>query len=88
MLYGRLAIPSYHGNGNTGGTVAVEPNAYDPEQTVTVLDNTGNLVRAKHTFAGWFINGISDRTNAPDHFAGDKPRSVFFESSEAQLTQM
>lgn len=79
---------TYHGNGNTGGTVAVEPNAYDPEQTVTVLDNTGNLVRAKHTFAGWFINGISDRTKAPDHFAEDKPRSVFFESSEAQLTQM
>jgi len=44
---------TYSGNGSTGGTVPVDANAYLAGATVTVLGNTGNLVRAGFTFAGW-----------------------------------
>ncbi len=44
---------SYSGNGNTGGTVPTDANAYQQGASVTVQGNTGNLVRAGYTFAGW-----------------------------------
>ncbi len=45
---------TYNGNGNTGGTVPVDPNSpYAPGATVTVLANTGNLVDAGYSFSGW-----------------------------------
>ena len=38
---------TYFGNNNTGGTVPVDSNSpYNSGATVTVLGNTGNLVRA------------------------------------------
>lgn len=44
---------TYDGNGNDGGNVPLDGNRYAEEAGVTVLGNTGNLVKSGHTFAGW-----------------------------------
>lgn len=44
---------TYNGNTNTGGSVPVDGNAYAAGATVTVLGNTGSLVKTGYTFAGW-----------------------------------
>jgi len=44
---------TYDGNGNTGGSPPTDSNAYYQDDTVTVLGNTGNLVKTGYTFAGW-----------------------------------
>ena len=49
---------TYLGNGNTGGTVPTDPNAYEQGATVTAKANSGNLVRTGYTFTGW--NTIAD----------------------------
>jgi uncharacterized protein (TIGR02145 family)/uncharacterized repeat protein (TIGR02543 family) len=47
---------TYNGNGNTGGSVPVDANQYTNGQTVTVLDNTGGLVKTGYSFACWNTN--------------------------------
>jgi uncharacterized repeat protein (TIGR02543 family) len=44
---------TYDGNTSTGGTVPAGVNTYVQSATVTVLGNTGNLVKTGYTFAGW-----------------------------------
>ena len=44
---------TYNGNGNTGGTVPIDPGAYVTGATVTVKTNSGTLVKTSATFAGW-----------------------------------
>jgi uncharacterized repeat protein (TIGR02543 family) len=44
---------TYDGNSNTTGTVPSDPGKYETGSTVTVKDNTGNLVKTGFTFAGW-----------------------------------
>jgi len=44
---------TYDGNGNTSGTVPIDPKTYASGAIVTVLDNTGGLVRYGYTFSGW-----------------------------------
>jgi uncharacterized repeat protein (TIGR02543 family)/uncharacterized repeat protein (TIGR01451 family) len=44
---------TYNANGATGGTTPVDPNEYINGDTVTVLGNTGNLIRSGYTFNGW-----------------------------------
>jgi uncharacterized delta-60 repeat protein/uncharacterized repeat protein (TIGR02543 family) len=44
---------TYNGNDQDGGSVPVDDNDYQEGQTVTVLGNTGNLVRAGYSFSGW-----------------------------------
>lgn len=46
---------TYDGNGNTGGVVPVDSTTYKEKdlETVTVLENTGSLVKVGYTFAGW-----------------------------------
>ena len=45
---------TYNGNGSTGGTAPTDPNSpYTFPASVTVLGNTGTLVRTNYTFAGW-----------------------------------
>jgi uncharacterized repeat protein (TIGR02543 family) len=44
---------AYNGNGNTGGSVPIDANFYATGETVTVLGNTGPLVKTGHTFSGW-----------------------------------
>jgi uncharacterized repeat protein (TIGR02543 family) len=45
---------TYSGNGSTGGTAPVDPSSpYDAGATVTVLGNTGSLVKTGYTFDDW-----------------------------------
>ncbi len=44
---------TYNGNGNTGGTVPTDASIYAQGAQITVADNTGNLIKSDHTFAGW-----------------------------------
>ncbi|MBD2862231.1 RCC1 domain-containing protein [Paenibacillus oceani] len=44
---------TYDGNGSNGGSVPADNNAYSPNNSVTVLSNTGSLSRTGYTFAGW-----------------------------------
>ena len=44
---------TYDGNGNTGGSVPTDENTYEEDEEVTVLGNTGNLVKTGYVFAGW-----------------------------------
>jgi len=44
---------TYDGNGNTDGSVPIDKNVYLEGHTVTVLGNTGNLVKKGHIFTGW-----------------------------------
>ena len=53
---------TYDGNGNTGGSVPIDPNKYVNEQTVTVLGNTGILVKTGYAFVGW--NTLADGSGA------------------------
>jgi len=59
---------SYNSNGATGGSVPGDVNAYEQGAIVTVLGNTGNLVRSGYNFSGW--NTQADG-NGTDHEAGD-----------------
>ncbi|MDP4177848.1 MAG: leucine-rich repeat protein [Bacillota bacterium] len=46
-------IVSYNGNGNISGIVPVDNNVYAPGSKASILNNTGNLVKAGYVFAGW-----------------------------------
>jgi uncharacterized repeat protein (TIGR02543 family) len=48
----------YNGNGNTGGSVPVDPNSYKSGGAVAVAGNTGSLVKTGSVFDGW--NGKAD----------------------------
>ena len=52
-LENRTYTVTYNGNGNTSGSVPSDSNAYEAGAMVTVLGNTGSLVRTGYTFAGW-----------------------------------
>ena len=60
---------TYNGNGKTGGTVPIDKSPYVSGVTVTVLGNTGNLVRTNYTFSGWNTlangKGISYAVTSP-----------------------
>ncbi|MCL2140493.1 MAG: InlB B-repeat-containing protein, partial [Dehalococcoidia bacterium] len=48
---------TYNGNGNSGGSVPVDSaSPYTAGSTVTVIGNTGNLVKIGYTFLGWSTN--------------------------------
>ena len=49
ILYG----VTYDGNKATSGTVPASFTEYQTGQTVTILENTGNLERTGYTFSGW-----------------------------------
>ena len=48
-----LYTVTYYGNGNSGGTTPVDPGTYTNGQNVTVMGNTGNLIRTGFTFIEW-----------------------------------
>lgn len=55
---------TYNGNSNTGGSVPVDGSSpYVAGSTVTVLGNTGSLVRTSYSFAGWNIAADGTGTN-------------------------
>ncbi|MEI6604597.1 MAG: leucine-rich repeat protein [Verrucomicrobiota bacterium] len=52
---------TYSGNGNTGGAVPTDVNGpYENDALVTILTNSGGLVKTGFTFAGW--NTAADGT--------------------------
>lgn len=70
---------TYDGNGNTGGTAPTDANSpYASGSTVTVLGNTGSLVKTGYTFDGW--NTAADGSGA-DYAAG----GTFSISADATL---
>jgi len=46
-------LVTYAGNGNTGGSVPLDANAYLAGARVTVAGNTGSLTKTGAAFAGW-----------------------------------
>ena len=62
---------TYNGNGNTGGSVPTDVNSYLSGATVTVLGNTGTLVKTGYTFAGWntLANGSGTNYASAETFA-------------------
>jgi uncharacterized repeat protein (TIGR02543 family) len=62
---------TYNGNTSTGGAVPTDAAAYTNGATVTVLGNTGSLIKAGHTFAGWntLANGTGTAQAAASTFA-------------------
>jgi hypothetical protein len=59
----------YFGNGNTGGTVPTDAGTYTSGATMTVLENTGSLVRSGYVFGGWRTTPNATEEN---HTAGTK----------------
>lgn len=49
---------TYNANGADSGSVPSDDTDYDDEATVTVLDNTGSLVKDGYVFSGW--NTVAD----------------------------
>ena len=58
---------TYSGNGNTGGSVPVDPTIYEPGQEATIL-SLGSLVKRNHLFFSWntMANGLGTRYVAGD----------------------
>jgi len=59
---------TYDDNGSGGGTVPVDPTSYLPGETVTVLGNSGALVRNGYIFSGW---NTQDDGNGTTYTQGD-----------------
>lgn len=54
---------TYNGNGSTGGSVPVDASTYESGNTVTILGNTGNLVKSGgYVFEGWTDNSAGTGT--------------------------
>ncbi|HPJ67815.1 MAG TPA: InlB B-repeat-containing protein [Desulfobacteraceae bacterium] len=62
---------TYDGNTNTGGSVPTDGNTYNITDTVTVLGNTGSLVKTGYSFTGWntAANGSGTSYSGGDTFA-------------------
>ena len=55
---------TYNGNGNTGGTAPTDASSpYAAGSNVTVLGNTGSLVKTGYTFDGWNTVANGSGTN-------------------------
>jgi len=54
---------TYNENNNTGGSVPVDTNKYISGAIVTVLDNTGSLVKTGYTFSKWNTNAAGTGTD-------------------------
>lgn len=59
---------TYDGNGNTGGTAPNDGSSpYSSGSTVSVLENTGNLVKTSFVFAGWNTASNGAGTTYPEN---------------------
>ncbi|MDQ2773269.1 MAG: InlB B-repeat-containing protein [Bacteroidota bacterium] len=70
---------SYNGNGNTGGSVPVDGNAYNNGVSAIILGNSGNLIKTSSSFAGW--NTAADGSGT-DYFP---PSSIIINNSNVTL---
>ena len=72
-------VVTYDANGSTGGTVPVDASSpYPPGAGVTVLGNSGSLVRAGFTFGGW--------NTAPDGSGVGYPPGVVLPMPDSAVT--
>ena len=69
---------TYNGNGNTGGSVPTDGNSYFTGATVTVLGNTGSLVKPEYNFAKW--------NTAADGSGTDYAPAATFQMGSANVT--
>jgi len=77
---------TYDGNGNTGGSVPVDGSTYLFADPVTVLGNTGSLVKTGYTFAGWntVADGSGTTYNGGDtFFMGDLDVTLYAQWADA-----
>jgi uncharacterized repeat protein (TIGR02543 family) len=51
--WGTKLSVAYDGNGNTGGSVPTDGNAYSSGHLTTVLGNSGSLAKTGYSFSGW-----------------------------------
>ncbi|CAN5134030.1 hypothetical protein BH11PSE11_BH11PSE11_34530 [soil metagenome] len=58
-----LVQVNYSGNGSTGGAVPIDNHAYFTGENVTVLSNSGTLIKAGYTFTGWNTAANGSGTN-------------------------
>lgn len=74
------SIVIYDENGATGGSVPLDSDAYAEGETVTVLSNSGDLLRTGYTFIGWNTesDGSGDTFNERQTFAMDSEDVVLF----------
>jgi len=54
---------TYDGNGATSGSVPEDDNAYEEDDEVTVLGNTGSLAKTGYSFGGWNTQADGNGTN-------------------------
>ena len=72
VTYSPKATVTYNANGATSGDVPTDATQYNPNASVTVKGNTGNLERTGCTFAGW--NTKADGTGTS--YAADATFSI------------
>ncbi|MBP1736930.1 MAG: multidomain protein with s-layer y region, hyr domain [Oscillospiraceae bacterium] len=48
---------TYSASGSSGGTVPTDDTSYTQGETVTISENSGDLLRTNALFAGWCVNG-------------------------------
>ncbi|MFK5710842.1 InlB B-repeat-containing protein, partial [Lysinibacillus boronitolerans] len=48
-----VATVTYDSNGADGGIVPTDSKEYKHQDPITILGNTGNLIKAGYTFVGW-----------------------------------
>lgn len=71
---------NYNGNTNTGGGVPIDTaSPYTENSTVTVLGNTGALVKTGYSFANWntATNGSGTAYNSGDTFSITAPVTLY-----------
>lgn len=72
---------TYNGNGSTGGAVPTDSsNPYVSGSNVTVIGNTGSLVKSGYNFVGWTTDAANLGTvfNAGDIFNNITSNTVFY----------
>jgi len=77
---------TYDDNGATGGSVPVDGSTYNFTDKVTVLGNTGSLVKTGYTFAGWntVADGSGSTFNDGDtFFMGDLDVTLYAQWADA-----
>jgi uncharacterized repeat protein (TIGR02543 family) len=73
-----LFLVTYNANGSTAGSVPIDDTSYASGASVTVLGNTGSVVKTGHGFAGW--------NTAADGSATDYADGASFTMAEANVT--
>ncbi|NMI06935.1 hypothetical protein HF638_23375 [Paenibacillus sp. SZ31] len=70
---------TYNGNGETDGELPSAETAYVRGTTVSVIGNTGNLVKTGYAFAGWntLADGTGKSYSAADSFMITESKTLF-----------